>query len=380
MRTLLLAALMCSSASLAQAQITLDNSNYGAISAGDSLVWETAETAFIPTEGANQTWNYTYVKGVEVFYTERTLQPNTGIFQNATVMREALYGLGSFMVEGWVYYEGSATGWAEIGNQYKGATFPLTGGIGSLTIPDQTNTYQPKLQHLQLPITYQSTWSTNSRLEFNANLTVTPMGLDNAPAQLVQYFTYNDEVVGWGTLKMPNQNYDALLIKTTHMHVDSVFVGGMPAPDMLMAGLGLVQSDTTRITMYRFVAAGVKGGEIMVFSRSGNSSQWGAQFRRDLITTNVADEPVAGGESRVYPNPVAGNATLAFEKTSAAAWTVSVYNTTGQLVQSYSVDQPVGQVRLELTTGTAMPSGSYRYDIRNEIGTRVSNGMLVVVK
>ncbi len=381
MRKLLLSALLCSSVSIAQAQpVTLDYSNYGSYAVGDSVTWDYAQTAIVPAEGVDKEWDYSYIMGLDFDNSDKPLQPNTGIFPSASYMREATYSISNYTVNGWVYFEKNGSGVYELGNQYIGATFYLQSGLGTLVIPDQTNSYAPKITEMQLPATYGSSWSTQTRLTFDAVLNIEVMGLNNAPIQLAQNHTHSDEVVGWGKVKMPGKTfYDVLLVKHTVVLVDSFYVAGAPADPTLLAGLGLVQSDTNRYTTYRFLSPGVKGSLIEFYREEGNT-QWVASFRTGLATTSVTDKPAEKTISHLYPNPVVGNATLAFEKTSAAAWSVTLYNTPGQVVQSYRVDQPAGQARVELSIGSTVPAGSYRYEISNEYGVHVGNGMMVVVK
>jgi hypothetical protein len=63
---------------------------------------------------------------------------------------------------------------------------------------------------------------------------------------------------------------EALLIKDTETCIDSFFTFGMPTPDALLAGFGIVQGRSNTRTSYRFFAKGLKS-EILSIDRFENA-------------------------------------------------------------------------------------------------------------
>ncbi|MDV7400435.1 hypothetical protein RZS08_53970, partial [Arthrospira platensis SPKY1] len=91
----------------------------------------------------------------------------------------------------------------------------------------------------------------------NFNLTVSSFGLNNSPGQFVQYLEKKDSVVGSGDLIIPTLNgasipYPILLVKSQTNVIDSVFLGGAPAPAALLMAFGLTQGSSYTDNYYYF--------------------------------------------------------------------------------------------------------------------------------
>lgn len=379
-RTLLLIALFCCARAL-QAQeaavITEENTKFNA--PGDNPSWRFADGASleIPSRGANRTWDYSLAADGQGGYQVVFVEPDNPAFPSATVAYNAYYALNQFQLTGRAFFEARSTGEYYVGNAYDAETFNL--GFGTLEIPAQTNHLAEGSTDLKLPATMGSTWTTENKLPINTLLTVSTAGLENAPLTYVQTRTHHDSIVGWGTVTLPSgQSYNALLKKQTWVQVDSFYLYGQPAPDQLLTLFGVEQGSTSSRDIYAFFTPGAST-EIMLFIVHPNGVE--VSYRDDLSISNVADRDASSLSTNLFPNPVAGDgATLAFEKTSAGAWSVAISNALGETVRTVPVNEAAGPVSMRLDLSSSMPGGSYFYEIRDENGKRIAGGSIAVTR
>lgn len=379
-RSLLLAALFCSATLLnAQTSLVLTSENVVMNKAGDSRGWHQVitEGMSLPTTGDNQVWDYSSIQTTGSGYTESYEAASNPAFPAATHTRTAYYGLASFQLDGMTYFQNTTTGEYYMGNSYEEASFDLN-GMGTLFIPTQANPYGSGHTDLQLPAQYNSSWQTDIHAPLNAEITLPLMGLDKAPTLYNQINMYRDTVVGAGTLKLPgNVTVEALLVKSERTMLDSFYVAGQPAPTALLTALGLEQGSGYTLTYYRFYAAGI-AGPLLTFNGNNASTMW-VEMRDDLSTTSVGTSENTTRPVQLYPNPVTGHAaTLAFDKTTNGAWSITVRNMMGQTVQTLPVQQSAGAVTVQIALDPTLANGTYFYEIRNENAERASSGSFIV--
>ena len=201
--------------------------------------------------------------------------------------------------------------------------------------------YPGLYDQLKFPLAYQDQWTLNYRQDVDFELTVATFGLNQTPGKNARYFTQVREVVGEGTVRIPDINgtpsqpFDALLIKVLRTAIDSTFLGGSPAPDPLLTTFGLTQGSVASDSFYVMYAPGFGGTVLSMNMDPGNqvsalfyrpaAARLGSQSTsvEDLIKTNVtsAPNPVKAG-SYVYINtqiPVSVNS-------------VQVFSLTGQMI------------------------------------------------
>lgn len=116
---------------------------------------------------------------------------------------------------------------------------------------------------LPFPTNYGDTWTTNTEIVFDLNVSIAAFGLDNVPGRAVSYLEHQYEAAGWGkvtvpTLAGPSIPYDVLVIKHGTTFIDSIFLGGAPAPAALLSGLGLTQGAQGIQNSYYFYAENIE--------------------------------------------------------------------------------------------------------------------------
>jgi hypothetical protein len=82
--------------------------------------------------------------------------------------------------------------------------------------------------------------------------------------------------------------------------------------------------------------------------------------------------------TRTYPNPASDNVTFEFEKPTASAWRILIYNANGEMVNLETVNQPNGKVNHTLTLGKELANGMYFYHLLDENSVIRNSGKLVV--
>lgn len=372
----LLFALAVFSTGLLSAQpITLTHENYGAVQPGSSMVWNIITTTNIdaPQPGENRVWDYSSAQTI-IFFTTDYKTPSNNSFPTATIANPITYSLAGFVIEGESYDEVNQEGHFHLGNHFEATSVELDLGFGTGKLDVPTQNAELYRKEMVFPATYGSHWITpKTRYVVNANLTA--LLYQNTPSDLVQNYDVNDEIIGWGTILLPGQrSFEVLLKKQVVVQIDSFYIGGQPAPAVILDQLGLQQGDTTLSELFTFHAAGVEGA-VMSYNvtKSQGVTDRFAYYNANL-PTSVAEES-ASAVSRLYPNPVtASGAVVEFDKTSEAPWSVKVTDALGNVVQTVQVTSPVGRAHVQLPLGQSLANGAYFYTIQDDRGIRTSGG------
>ena len=170
----------------------------------------------------------------------------------------------------------------------------------------------------------------------------------------------------YGTLILPHPDgtgsieIEALLMKESETAVDSIFLGGAPAPEQFVTAFGLIQGATITTTVYTFIAAGLPSSalsleavnDVVVSARMSDGI-------RNLVSSNhsINKELLS---IKTSPNPSDGNFSIAFDKTDGATWTFNLYNLLGQQIAIATNDA------IEMSY---LPTGLYYLQINTNLGT-----------
>ncbi|MGE3801447.1 MAG: T9SS type A sorting domain-containing protein [Candidatus Kapaibacterium sp.] len=364
----------------AQTELVITYENAGFDKPGDSAYTRNYEPSFftLPETGENVTWDYSniIIDGLRRFVTGY-LEPDKSAFPNATFSIKARYALNEFTLTGHAFYELRDSGEYYVGNHYDGATFDL--GLGYLGVPEQTVPLSVGYNDLLLPASMGTTWSTTTVSNLTTYLTLPPLGLDEASLVLRQYNSYEDEIVGSGTLVLPGgQSFQALLRKEVRVHVDSFFLNNQPAPSDLLDLFGVVQGGSDTREEYTFFSPGISSHVMKIIVTLGS---YDIYLRDDLSTSSVADGVAETASVRLYPNPAKGGTiAMEFEKSSDAPWELVICNPLGEIVQTVPVERSAGNVRLLFEPGASMSSGMYFCELRNEEGKRVAGRSFMLAR
>ncbi|MGB0931148.1 MAG: hypothetical protein ACPGVB_10250 [Chitinophagales bacterium] len=233
-----------------------------------------------PTEGTGQVWDYSFLTPdslVTQVYTDASNDPNFSgvlnyisgniLFNGFPISRNQYEAIDE---EGW-YHKGRTT------EEVSYSVTAISGGADDLLrFPDRVVPYGGRLNKLQFPVTYESDWTQNQIENTEFELTVAAFGLNAVPGVNVKTITERREVVGEGKLIIPSEDgspslpMDALLLKVDMTGIDSVFLGGAPAPAPLLAAFGVTQGNiSVADTRYIFYMPGFGSNVLNVNPASG---------------------------------------------------------------------------------------------------------------
>lgn len=167
---------------------------------------------------------------------------------------------------------------------------------------------------IQFPFTANDSWNTTtSRISVNFNLSVASAGLNAAPGQHVFRYTEKDSVAGWGKLRVytasgASSPYDVLLVKVESYSIDSLYLGGSPAPATLLNAFGITQGQKNDSRhAYNFYR---KGSWLYLMRRFyGTDNTYtnltGSWVSTDNISVNMDETHTYS--TLLYPNPANSN-------------------------------------------------------------------------
>ncbi|NUM31570.1 MAG: T9SS type A sorting domain-containing protein [Bacteroidetes bacterium] len=307
------------------AQITLKKDDYNSWKAITETAIRIDTSANKPNiiPGIDQTWDLTTLK----FDTNTTYSyyKRTGTysgFPSATfsdsiknVINSVLYYkvamVGTLNNDGAVYF-------GETLNRQGFGIGLITGGPSdSLIFYGQNIQYSSLNTDLKLPATMGSKWSSSYTYSTDFGLTVQAYALNNAPGKRRTNVVRNDEVVGWGKMKVKNKIGKAtnfipvLLVKTYFVQTDSLFLYGTPAPAPLLSAFGIKQGQHADRFYYQFYRAGelqplcVSRYKDSTFSTS-SVEYYDVHIDRLPFTSSV-NNVEKKSNAIVYPNPSSDN-------------------------------------------------------------------------
>jgi hypothetical protein len=378
----LLPLLAASLAAAAQTPITLTQSNFPA-QASTVELYSTASTTGVaaPTTGANQTWNYGGLVATGQGSAAYSAPSATPAFAGTTRTYNYALPLGPLQVQGVGSQALTATGL-----RYLGYTIPrqrfslgaLTGNANdSLALPLQAVPVNTTL--VAFPTTTGTVNKNIYRVGTSGLLTVAAVGLNKTPLRLVQRISSTDSVAGYGTLRIPvaggTSSSQVLLVRTRVMEVDSFYLGGQPAPALLLGVLGVTQGAASGSYYDRFYRAG-SSQAMLEFDYTSATYQALQSIYFSREATLLAARPslaAAVGGLAAYPNPLTqGPLLLAAGNGSQAAVTLTVRDALGRQLATGR-----GQLGQPTTLLAGLPQGSYLLEIATADGQRAMQRVAV---
>jgi hypothetical protein len=366
-------------------QITLDQNNVPHSASYSDVRAMNSTGVTKPMHGANQLYDYSSL-GKNSIDTIPYIPATRAGFTNSTRFNYGSSGLATFQLFSEYYTHKTNDGIFGTGS-FK---LPESFGIGSITsnatdsliFPGSSSLFAQNAYDIKFPATYGSTWSANYMYTTEFALTVDAFGLNNTPGEQRQRITQVDTVVGWGQLKLPTGGgvsilYDVLLVKESLTTIDSVFLGGSPAPPQLLSGFGISQGQIGFVNQYNFYAANFERPLLIIEM----SDTWQLAERSFHAATGLAtiglDEHALVNNALVYPIPARVGATLLFSVNAEVQnATLSVYDAAGKLVAREIISE-FAQGELRWQVQSDMPKGMYAYVLSLTSGT-LSSGKIVV--
>jgi Secretion system C-terminal sorting domain len=383
-----------------KAQITINRTDFAVSGTGlDSAAWRlmTKTGAVLPTLGNNQIWDYTELKdSTKSIYTyyhtpAATFGAIPAVFADATYAYNLTTAFQSFQFQALVYEKLDATGYVQLGYTSADAKYSLAnlsgGATDSIYFPASIFRFSSPQVYYKFPMTANSVWKTNYKDTTNLQLSVSLLGLNKAPGMRVAQYAILDTIVGWGTLKLKNPsggtalNFAVLLQRDRQTRLDSFFLGGAPAPAVIMGALGLTQGAITiSPTYYTFQGIGFNEPFLWMSTNAAGTVTFvtRAVLPNLGLTTDSREIPDYAVATTVFPNPTTEGVNFEFQKTSLPDWNVMIYNTAGQIVSVNRVSAPQGIVNQHITLASLLPSGTYFYNLLDETSLIRANGKFVV--
>lgn len=251
------------------AQITLERSDYirAADQSYDEWTVDLSSITAPPTTGPNQVWDYSNINLVNST-TQTPVAGNHASFPEANLVittNEVELGLLPVTINFYeVLNEDEYSTLGRITSPVSANLEPLTGNnMDMIELNGTVNVYEDHLYKYKFPVDYEDYWSSLVNFREDFLLTIQSFGLNQTPGQRVLNLTNINRVLGWGTLSLPNPDggapisIEALLFKEESITIDSLYLGGAPAPPALISAFGLQQGDITTSVEYRFIAKGL---------------------------------------------------------------------------------------------------------------------------
>jgi hypothetical protein len=361
----------------AQTVITLTQSNFPAGPTNNLYYRANLSGVTRPTTGANQTWDYRSLTSTAPVVDVFTAPPAASPFPTATRSAPYAVSLGALVVRGTTYQALTSTGLQDLGSQLPLQRFglgTLTGNpTDSLVVPAQTVSLNNRVL-VRFPLTAGTVTRHDSRTGTVGLLTVGIAGLNRTPLRLVQRVSRVDSVAGWGTVRIPASTgataaIPVLMQRTRIAEVDSFYLGGQPAPAVLLAALGVQQGATTGVYYDSFFRAN-SGQAVLEFDYTSATFQTlsAAYYSREAnlpLTVRPALAPALGGLS-AFPNPVGqGPLTLAAGNGSREPLRLTVRDVLGRALTTAAATtgQPTGVL-------DGLPAGTYLLEAEGANGAR----------
>lgn len=369
-----------------QAQVTIDQSNFLRGSAyTDTLANAMPTTLGAPSEGPDQVWDYSSLVVADFEYTEHFGVNSHPDFPTATSYYQNDLSFQGFLIQNFNYEAVNASGWSVVGQEIKDITYPIaaiTGGPNdSLHFVGGNFAYPVPNELINFPVTYQDQWTTEITGNTPFELTVAAFGLNKTPGNRKRTVTTTREIVGYGELTMPTFDgtpsapMEVLLMKTNTTAVDSVFLGGAPAPAPLMAAFGLIQGSTASVSDYLFYKPGF--GSAVLFHSPDEPGEFSFRPQAAEIVSGVQEMNLM--QVRHFPNPIVKGQTLTIEMESpiAAEGQIRVVDLQGQVV--HIVDFSASYDRsLKVQLPHDLTQGLYLYQVLENTGRLVGVGKVQV--
>lgn len=370
----------------AQAQITIDQTDFP-VSQNQhrtAYSWVGNDQMYMtPTQGPNQIWDYQgltengpadfpWNQSVDAFFTE-------GYHYEA-----GLLALSAFFVRADFYMGYDSFGYFRYGKQQYDTTYSLatiTGGPNDeLHFLDDQQLNSDISDDVIFPMTYGDQWADTYSRTTPFEITVAAFGLSDTPGTHKRIYEMNREVVGYGKLVMSHptttvsDSMDVLLVTNNYITIDSFFVGGMPAPAPLLAGLGLTQGNITNNYQAFFYRKGF--GDVLIEfdgTSAAPESTVNSMFYNETgaLSSTVGLEEYTISASAMYPNPAQAGTEVSidFNQSSSEISKISLVSLSGQELDQLQFDS-MNSESIRLKIPASLNPGHYFIQGEDSEGTK----------
>jgi hypothetical protein len=387
-RYLHLATLLLGVTSLS-AQITLTADNFGlgdTIAALDTVYLDNRIVVDPPQGGENMVWDYSDVVSDTIEILENTPVGEDTIFAGAISVSEAEREFQDFVFPVFNYEGANENGRFYLGETSPGAKFPLlsiTGGAND-TLAFPSYTLADSTPITRLPLSFGTSYVDSIVRVVPFTLTVAARQLDRVPGAQIENTAYHTDVIGYGTLILPQpggtvtEPLEALLVRDSVVTLTTYTLGGGPAPAQLLGAFGLREVNRFVDVRYGFLVKGL-GRAAARFQTPGiDTVNFRFSYRRVPAGTTTAIPGSSVSKLAFYPNPVRPGDVLRLsggpELTAGTAYLIDARGRT--VGQQRITTIPGGALEIEVPGGTA--PGLYFYQLSDRSGQPVGIGKVRV--
>lgn len=286
----------------------------------DRVIYQSADSSTIPFISTipGSFWDFSNAQKFGgkrgILYQQESNHP---VFTTATESSEEWVLFGPLPFRQKKYYRKDASGYKALGFSYErqasGLGFITGMDDDSVTFISQNYVFSQPYTEVMFPLTHNTQWTSIAKGRTDFTLDITFLGFNNTPCNLVNYFISSHEAIGYGTSRVPAKGqpgkvFDAVLVKSEVIRIDSFYIDGSPANPFLLAGLNVNQGDTLRTYQYRVFrdSAGMQLLAVIDFEDANYTTVRSAEYSAEFDVLSVLDIAVKEGVL-VYPNPVVDN-------------------------------------------------------------------------
>jgi hypothetical protein len=336
-----------------------------------------------PSTGPDQTWDYSDLISDEVFVTNYFSAENDDDFPGAFNFYERNLVFQVFDLPSNQYDGLDENGWFDLGRDMADVTYPIsfiTGGPNDkLRFVGNKTLFDGRLDNIQFPATYGDSWTQSRREVSPFELTVAAFGLNAVPGVNVRIAAHTREIIAYGKLIMPaadgspSEPIDVLLFDVKRTFADSVYLGGAPAPQLLMDAFGLSQGQGSSDHALVFYRADF-GSPVMNFVVG---SEFVAYRPQAVFGTSRVDEPVFSVLNS-YPNPVSPGQILTIETGEIlSSGKLIIYDGSGKIVLSRDFNT-AGQNGIQVQIPQQCVDGLHFFTISDKQNRPTAKGKVMI--
>ncbi len=356
-------------------QITIDNSTFP--TPGDTLrtVTDNFYTNFDKDATGEQLWDFTDLSGsilLETVFNDASEGEHSDLFPDADMVVRR----GAFET----YYQSFNNKIIESG---RSGLDPI------LNLLDITYYNSGELVFRRAPMSYGDHFSDQSSFVITAPSSIIPDSLAPGLGNLVDSLRLEvassivSDIDGWGTLKLPDSEYDVLRQKSVNTVNSVLFIYNqvfgwqeVDPSNPLFANFAdiLAQLGERTITSYQFFANDNK--EIIADVLASDTTDVVAVVYKGDMTSGLPVVNAADKNVLAYPNPTFGNITFELRNLPRDRYKVVIYNIIGKKLWEKQMDMYTGRLVADVSH---LRRGTYLYSVIDSKGLKVSTKRLMII-